>query len=102
MLDLSKKNLKIREEKKKGVYIENITEIPVYSYNDIIQIIEKGNHGRTVASTDMNSVSSRSHAIVTISMQQQNRETLISKTSKLNLVDLAGSECVKKTKYLII
>ena len=98
MLDANKKNLKIREEKKKGIYIENITEIPANNFDDIIKIIDKGNLGRTVASTDMNSVSSRSHAIVTISINQSNRETLITKFSKLNLVDLAGSECLKKTK----
>jgi kinesin family protein 5 len=56
-----------------------------------------GNKNRSVASTLMNSESSRSHSMVTLTIIMNNTEDGSCKTGKLNLVDLAGSEKISKT-----
>jgi len=57
--------LQIREDTKKGIYLEGEKQVAVTSLEDIIEIINKGQNNRTVASTNMNRESSRSHAIFT-------------------------------------
>ena len=56
-----------------------------------------GNSHRAVASTNMNSESSRSHSLFIMTIQMNNSEDGSSKTGKLYLVDLAGSEKISKT-----
>ncbi|XP_075040606.1 chromosome-associated kinesin KIF4A [Mixophyes fleayi] len=91
--------ISIREDPKEGIKICGLTERDVKSALDMISCLEQGNSSRTVASTAMNSQSSRSHAIFTISIDQRNAgDKNSSFRSKLHLVDLAGSERQKKTK----
>ncbi|XP_050299180.1 chromosome-associated kinesin KIF4-like [Anthonomus grandis grandis] len=90
--------LDIREDLVKGTYIPNLTEIPVSSAQEVLNILAKGSQGRAVASTNMNQQSSRSHSIFTVSLDMQHKtDKNQSKTAKLHLVDLAGSERPKKT-----
>jgi hypothetical protein len=49
-----------------GIYVEGLSKHPVDSYEAIERKMEEGNHNRTVASTQMNSTSSRAHTIITI------------------------------------
>ncbi|CAK6446558.1 unnamed protein product [Pipistrellus nathusii] len=89
----------IREDPKEGIKIVGLSEKTVLDAPDMISYLEEGNHCRTVASTAMNSQSSRSHAIFTISVEQRKKSDRNSSFhSKLHLVDLAGSERQKKTK----
>ena len=97
LLDTSKTNLNIREEKSKGVYIENLTEEDAYSTESVMNIIKKGINNRIVSSTNMNETSSRSHLLVIFTVSQFNSNDLSKKTGKLFLVDLAGSEKISKT-----
>ncbi|XP_075691783.1 chromosome-associated kinesin KIF4A [Rhinoderma darwinii] len=91
--------ISIREDPKEGIKICGLTERDVKTALDTISCLEQGNSSRTVASTAMNSQSSRSHAIFTISIEQKKGEDKNSSIrSKLHLVDLAGSERQKKTK----
>ncbi|XP_038603909.1 chromosome-associated kinesin KIF4A [Tachyglossus aculeatus] len=91
--------INIREDPKQGIKIVGLTEKAVGSGPEMVRCLEQGNTGRTVASTAMNSQSSRSHAIFTISIEQRKRSDKSgSFCSKLHLVDLAGSERQKKTK----
>uniref|UniRef100_A0A6I8P1L2 Kinesin family member 4A n=1 Tax=Ornithorhynchus anatinus TaxID=9258 RepID=A0A6I8P1L2_ORNAN len=91
--------INIREDPKQGIKIVGLTEKAVGSGPEMVRCLEQGNTGRTVASTAMNSQSSRSHAIFTISVEQRKRSDKSSSfCSKLHLVDLAGSERQKKTK----
>ena len=62
----TKKTINIRESTKKGVYVENAVEEAVTSYAEIEQLLDEGNKSRTVAATNMNATSSRSHSILTI------------------------------------
>lgn len=97
LLDTSKTNLNIREEKSKGVYIENLTEEDAHSTESVMNIIKKGINNRIVSSTNMNETSSRSHLLVIFTVSQFNSNDLTKKTGKLFLVDLAGSEKISKT-----
>ncbi len=81
----------------KGIYIQGLTEKLVYGAEDILHSISEGSKQRTVSSTQVNSVSSRSHALLTITITQTGiDESEI--VSKLNLVDLAGSENVGRSE----
>ncbi|XP_048219569.1 chromosome-associated kinesin KIF4A-like [Perognathus longimembris pacificus] len=91
--------INIREDPKEGIKIVGLTEKPVSIASNTVSCLEQGNNSRTVASTAMNSQSSRSHAIFTISIEQRKKnDQNCSFRSKLHLVDLAGSERQKKTK----
>ena len=97
LLKSEKKHLSIRESHKKGLYVEGLSEWAVRSPNDIYALLERGAQCRTKAYTNMNDVSSRSHAVFTIILEQMkicNGKKRF-KTGKLNMVDLAGSERVK-------
>lgn len=90
-------NLKLRQSSIKGVYVQSLIEKYVYTSQEILSTIETGTLQRTTASTALNSVSSRSHAVITLTLMQKmsdGSETI----SKLNLVDLAGSENVDKSE----
>ncbi|XP_048815258.1 chromosome-associated kinesin KIF4A [Lagopus muta] len=91
--------ISIREDPKGGIKIVGLTERNVTCARDTVSCLEQGNNSRTVASTAMNSQSSRSHAIFTICIDQKKKNDKNSSFhSKLHLVDLAGSERQKKTK----
>ena len=58
--------LKVREDKATGVFIEKLSHVAVDSYNDIAMLMDEGFANRSVQSTGMNAVSSRSHSIFEI------------------------------------
>lgn len=91
------KAIKIRETPTKGVFIENLLEFCVGSEGEVMEIITTGNSNRRVGRTDMNAVSSRSHLVTIVNIQQQDSGDGSIKKGKLYLVDLAGSEKVGKT-----
>ena len=97
LLKPEKKHLSIREGQKKGLYVEGLSEWAVRSPNDIYALLERGAQCRTKAYTNMNDVSSRSHAVFTIILEQMkiSNGKKRFKAGKLNMVDLAGSERVK-------
>lgn len=82
------------------IVIPGLTEIPIRSAGETFEVLMRGSQERAVASTAMNAVSSRSHAIFTLSMTNRtlggDKPTVT--TSKFHLVDLAGSERPKKTQ----
>ena len=74
LLDTSSTNLQIREDIKKGVYVENLMEIEVTSARDVIQHLIKGAANRKVAATNMNRASSHSHSVFTCIIERFSRE----------------------------
>eukprot|EP00330_Aristerostoma_sp_ATCC50986_P005625 CAMPEP_0114592784 /NCGR_PEP_ID=MMETSP0125-20121206/14525_1 /TAXON_ID=485358 ORGANISM="Aristerostoma sp., Strain ATCC 50986" /NCGR_SAMPLE_ID=MMETSP0125 /ASSEMBLY_ACC=CAM_ASM_000245 /LENGTH=223 /DNA_ID=CAMNT_0001791603 /DNA_START=637 /DNA_END=1308 /DNA_ORIENTATION=+ len=92
-----KTNLKVREDKSKGIYIEDATECYVSEENDVFELMKLGNSHRAISATNMNEGSSRSHMLFMMSIHQNNLHEMSAKTGKLYLVDLAGSEKVGKT-----
>ncbi|XP_061592379.1 kinesin-like protein KIF1B isoform X23 [Cololabis saira] len=97
----NKGNLRVREHPLLGPYVEDLSKLAVTSYTDIADLMDAGNKARTVAATNMNETSSRSHAVFTIVFTQKkhDNETDLSteKVSKISLVDLAGSERADST-----
>lgn len=97
LLDPTKDNLKVHEEKGKGVYVGDVTETYVSEESEVYAIMRLGGKNRSIAATNMNAESSRSHSIFILTVTQTNMEDMSIKTGKLYLVDLAGSEKISKT-----
>lgn len=97
LLDPKKDNLKIHEEKQKGVYIQDVTERYCCDEAEVFEQMRMGNNNRSVTATNMNAESSRSHSLFIITISMTNNEDGSCKTGKLYLVDLAGSEKISKT-----
>ncbi|XP_013817526.2 kinesin-like protein KIF13A [Apteryx mantelli] len=97
----SRQSLKVREHKVLGPYVDGLSQLAVTNFEDIESLMSEGNKSRTVAATNMNEESSRSHAvfsiIVTQTLYDQQSGNSGEKVSKVSLVDLAGSERVSKT-----
>eukprot|EP01052_Picozoa_sp_SAG31_P013725 SAG31_NODE_833_length_11657_cov_3.652535_3_plen_172_part_00 len=118
LLKPERSGLKIREDKRKGLYVEGLSEWIVRTPNEILGLLEAGRVGRAVGATQLNEVSSRSHAVFMLIVEQS--ESLSNEpqsgglspsrvevqhgsrrfvVGKLNLVDLAGSERVRLSGY---
>uniref|UniRef100_A0A8C4F9P0 Kinesin family member 13A n=1 Tax=Dicentrarchus labrax TaxID=13489 RepID=A0A8C4F9P0_DICLA len=97
----SRQSLKVREHKVLGPYVDGLSQLAVTNFEDIEVLMSEGNKSRTVAATNMNEESSRSHAVFSIIVTQTLYDLQSGnsgeKVSKLSLVDLAGSERVSKT-----
>ncbi|ROT78779.1 putative kinesin-like protein KIF21A isoform X2 [Penaeus vannamei] len=104
-----KGGIRIHEDAGGGIYVTGITTRTVTSLDETMQCLRAGALSRTTGSTNMNTQSSRSHAIFTLLVRQQRLapiqdaenteevpefETL---TAKFHFVDLAGSERLKRT-----
>eukprot|EP00903_Cladosiphon_okamuranus_P016262 g14998.t1 len=97
--------LRLREDPTSGTYVEGLTSIAVSSWDEMSQLLMYGGSERTVAATNANDWSSRSHAVFTLTLRQTS-EALSPRgssyecwetCSSVNLVDLAGSERVSHT-----
>lgn len=92
-------SLPVRENDAGHVFIQGLQEMSVSNAADALHILNTGTKNRITASTAMNAGSSRSHAVYTISLEQNitsDGDTQQMK-SKLTFVDLAGSERIKRT-----
>ena len=93
--------LKIKEDPKKGMYIQGITEEEIQTSKQAKNLILTGLKSRHVAATEMNAESSRSHLLFSLYLNAEytnSKNAKIKKSSRLHLIDLAGSERQKKTK----
>ncbi|XP_029900940.1 kinesin-like protein KIF15 [Myripristis murdjan] len=99
LLDSASPNLFLRENIKKGVFVEGAVEKIVTSAAEAYQVLSMGWRNRRVASTSMNRESSRSHAVFTMTLESKEsvNEVVNIRMSQLNLVDLAGSERQRDT-----
>uniref|UniRef100_H2YU63 Kinesin-like protein unc-104 n=1 Tax=Ciona savignyi TaxID=51511 RepID=H2YU63_CIOSA len=95
------KNLRVREHPLLGPYVEDLSKLAVQSFSDINNLMDEGNKARTVAATNMNATSSRSHGVFNIVFTQKRHDVSTNleteKVSKISLVDLAGSERAEST-----
>jgi len=96
-------NLTIREDKKKGIFVEGLKEEIVVSPEHVLHVINSGEAHRHVASNDYNLMSSRSHTVFRMiiesnSLGETNRKNI--RVSALTLIDLAGSEKVASENLL--
>ncbi|KAI3469226.1 hypothetical protein Pfo_025889 [Paulownia fortunei] len=99
LLEPSSTNLQLREDLKKGVYVENLTEHSVRTVKDVLQLLQQGAANRKIAATHMNSESSRSHSVFTCVIESHWEKDSMAhlRFGRLNLVDLAGSERQKSS-----
>ncbi|PHH87680.1 hypothetical protein CDD83_8537 [Cordyceps sp. RAO-2017] len=97
----TKGNLKVREHPSTGPYVEDLAKLVVGSFQEIENLMDEGNKARTVAATNMNETSSRSHAVFTLMLTQKKHDAEtkmeMEKVAKISLVDLAGSERATST-----
>ncbi len=63
-----KGGLKVRENPKIGVFVDNLSKYEVKSYKEIDKIIETGNKNKSLGSTLMNATSSRAHTIIILEL----------------------------------
>ncbi|OMJ79477.1 hypothetical protein SteCoe_20486 [Stentor coeruleus] len=89
-------DLKIKESKQRGIYVDGLTEIYVVNEEEMLDVLAMGERNRTVASTKMNNASSRSHQLFILEVKQKLPNDS-EKRGILNLVDLAGSEKINQT-----
>jgi len=85
----------IREDPSTGVFVENAKCVAVASFAEVSELLAAGTKRRATGETKMNAVSSRSHAVLTLEVEQRDSDDFTGLTrmvSKLHLVDLAGSE----------
>ncbi|CAN8268973.1 unnamed protein product [Cochlearia groenlandica] len=114
LIDQTQRKLKIKDDVKNGIYVENLTEAYVESYEDVSQILMKGLSSRKVGATSTSFQSSRSHVIFSFVVESWSKGASSSsfnttRTSRINLVDLAGAgtnerdatkHCVEEEKFL--
>jgi kinesin family protein 4/21/27 len=91
--------LTIRKDANDGFFVDGLQSIGVSSMMEALKLLTDGTKKRRTAATKMNPVSSRSHAIYTINLQQttSSGDNIQQITSKVTFVDLAGSENLDKT-----
>lgn len=97
LLDVTKTNLSVHEDKNRVPFVKGATERFVTSPEEVMEVIDEGKANRHIAVTNMNEHSSRSHSVFLINVKQENLDDQKKLSGKLYLVDLAGSEKVSKT-----
>ena len=99
----SGRKLDIRGSQEEGFYVDNLFATYIETMDEILTILTEGELNRATGSHLLNEHSSRSHAILTIQIENelqnsQDPKEQITKLGKLIFVDLAGSEKVKVTQ----
>jgi kinesin family protein 18/19 len=101
LLEPTGRILQVREDQEKGVVVvAGVTERTAESAYDVLALLNDGNMNRKTEATMANQVSSRSHAVLQVTLKHS-RKTAAGKQvnieSKLSLIDLAGSERASAT-----
>lgn len=101
-MKVSSESLQLREDLKKGVFVDGISEETAHSASRMLELLKEGARNRHVGATKMNMESSRSHSVFTLSIGSRTKEGGMIKTreSKFHFVDLAGSERQKSTEAI--
>eukprot|EP00391_Amoebophrya_sp_Ameob2_P013066 CAMPEP_0178983816 /NCGR_PEP_ID=MMETSP0795-20121207/1269_1 /TAXON_ID=88552 /ORGANISM="Amoebophrya sp., Strain Ameob2" /LENGTH=373 /DNA_ID=CAMNT_0020674629 /DNA_START=329 /DNA_END=1446 /DNA_ORIENTATION=- len=94
--DYEPPKMEVKQHPKLGIFIPGLTEVPTKSADECFAMMDRGLGNRAVASTKMNAVSSRSHCVFMLELDQ-NFGNGQNASARINLVDLAGSERQKKT-----
>ncbi|KAK6630614.1 hypothetical protein RUM43_014599 [Polyplax serrata] len=106
------KGIKIHEDHNGSIYVKGMTQQAVTSVAEALNLLRQGALSRTTGATQMNSQSSRSHAIFTLLIKQQKlvqiednadpenhgKNEFATLSAKFHFVDLAGSERLKRTQ----
>ncbi|NXT75576.1 KIF19 protein, partial [Zapornia atra] len=101
LLNPSSGFLDLREDSRGSIQIAGITEVSTRNAQEIMQLLTKGNKQRTQEPTAANKTSSRSHAVLQVTVTQTSQRQAVGeemRTGKLFMVDLAGSERAAQTQ----
>ncbi|XP_065501079.1 kinesin-like protein KIF19 [Caloenas nicobarica] len=101
LLNPSSGFLDLREDPRGSIQIAGITEVSTTNAQEVMQLLMKGNKQRTQEPTAANETSSRSHAVLQVTVTQKSRRKAMGKEvriGKLFMVDLAGSERAAQTQ----
>ncbi|XP_054849652.1 kinesin-like protein KIF19 [Eublepharis macularius] len=101
LLNPSSGFLELREDSKGSIQIAGITEVSTTNAQEIMQLLTKGNKERTQEPTAANKTSSRSHAVLQVTVKQSSRVKNVNeevRVGRLFMVDLAGSERAAQTQ----
>ncbi|XP_054833025.1 kinesin-like protein KIF19 isoform X3 [Eublepharis macularius] len=93
--------LDLREDSRGIIQVAGITEVSTINAKEIMQLLMKGNKQRTQESTAANRASSRSHAVLQVTVRQKSRIKNIMqevRVGRLFMIDLAGSERASQTQ----
>ncbi|THU74943.1 hypothetical protein C4D60_Mb04t38710 [Musa balbisiana] len=99
LLEKSSGHLELREDPEHGIMVAGLRSIKVQSADKILELLNLGNSRRKTESTEANATSSRSHAVLEITVKRKQKNQYQSRIlrGKLALVDLAGSERASET-----
>ncbi|RHY77196.1 hypothetical protein DYB34_008138 [Aphanomyces astaci] len=102
LLNAASGALNVRWNDRNGFYVQNLLVVQCDSMDDVMAVVDEGHRNRRVGSHEMNKDSSRSHSILTITLDQEvldpNDGHSVVKYGKMSFVDLAGSERLRDTK----
>ncbi|XP_078336368.1 uncharacterized protein LOC111133229 isoform X5 [Crassostrea virginica] len=98
-----KRYLQVRWSKNKGFYVENLFVAECECVDDLMAVLEEGMRNRQTGSHGLNEFSSRSHSMLTLTIDTEQQDPddenlYLTKRGKLTFVDLAGSEKVKDSE----
>ncbi|XP_073059684.1 kinesin-like protein KIN-8A isoform X1 [Primulina eburnea] len=85
----------VLREDKQGILAAGLTQYRAFSTDEVMALLQQGNLNRTTEPTRANETSSRSHAILQVSVEYRTKDALnivVDRIGKLSLIDLAGSE----------
>ncbi|NWH73410.1 KIF19 protein, partial [Piaya cayana] len=97
LLNPSRGCLQLREDASGTVQVAGITEVSVIGAEEVMQLLARGNRQRTQEPTAANHTSSRSHAVLQVTVRQQHQDRQL-RCSHLFMIDLAGSERAAQTQ----
>lgn len=97
LINPAKQKLKIYNSPDKNLWVTDATKSPVKNVKEVLKILEFGAKNRVTAATNSNEESSRSHALLVLTIDKHQLEEGKLKTSQLYMVDLCGSEKLSKT-----
>uniref|UniRef100_A0A8C3HB87 Kinesin-like protein n=1 Tax=Chrysemys picta bellii TaxID=8478 RepID=A0A8C3HB87_CHRPI len=93
--------LELREDAKGVIQVAGITEVSTINAKEVMQLLLKGNKQRMQEPTAANQTSSRSHAVLQVTVRQKSRIKNIMqevRVGRLFMIDLAGSERASQTQ----
>ncbi|XP_023515623.1 kinesin-like protein KIN-8A [Cucurbita pepo subsp. pepo] len=85
----------VLRQDKQGIVAAGITQYRAYSTDEVMALLQRGNQNRTTEPTRVNETSSRSHAILQVTVEYRAKDSgtnIVNRVGKLSLIDLAGSE----------
>lgn len=102
LLDVSNTGLKVLQvtntKRNRYTYVDGARTEKINNLYEMRDLMKRGFKNRAVEKTELNEVSSRSHAIIFIDLVQINKKLQTRKSSRITLIDCAGSENVKESK----